>query len=123
MSIKFHQYIEPGTFTEVVVGPLTPTVAALVQRLELRNFPMPVKVVDSKTAAAVDVVFDITDRHDGTPQKLTINLDLSDLHQQANPTAYFLRAVRTAIMHGVQHELDECLFFDDKQVHDPHGGL
>lgn len=98
--------------------------AALVARVSFRAwFPVRLRVAPTLTFdgdPALVVAIDVPDVHADAPGAVTVRVYHRIPMRPAADPVEVLRVIRRAVMSALEHELDETMLLDGRQIRDPH---
>lgn len=86
--------------------------ANLLSRIEIRRFPIDVKLTTINDA--VRVVMQVRERDSGSELEVASDNFVTDSGLD------FFRQVRQLVIDHIAHELDECFYVDGERMFDPH---
>jgi len=103
-------------------------VARIVGRIDLSRFVSPIRIecsddvqhLDCDPRVEVTLSMPVLNVVSGFPTTVHQTIIIRDLVSEQHWERYVVSAVRRGAALLLAHEIDECLFFDGRQVRDPH---
>lgn len=94
----------------------------ITEAFELRHcsLPLTMKLTESSRGLRIVVTLQVDDRDTGTPLTVELDQNIETYRLEAHGPGLVAHLLRHTLTQAVQHEIDECLYFNGVRVKDPH---